>query len=426
MRRYIHNFNWLFLDKIIRIFGGLFIGIWVARYLGPNDFGIYSFAMAFVAFFSFFSTLGLNSIIVREITKNESHASQIIGTAFYLKILGGFVAFIVGCIAIFVYKPSDIVSQTLIALLLLGYIFQAVDVIDYFFQAKVLSKYVVFARSIAFVAASILKIYFIIFQYSLIYFAIASLVEIILGALFMYLVYKQLGLGLSDWEMNRSVSKKLLRDSWPLMLSAFFITIYMKIDQVMIESFLDMQSVGLYSVAVRLAEAWYFVPTIIISTVMPYFVNLKETNTDMYNYRLRQINTLMVWMSIMVGIIFTFFGEYIIILMFGESYKDAYIPLSLSIWAGIFVSVGLSSSLWVISENLQIYRLIGTMISVGLNVLGNYILIPIYGISGAAIATLITQGIGLWVIPLFFKPMRQFTIMSITSILPIYLLKGKK
>jgi PST family polysaccharide transporter len=336
------------------------------------------------------------------------------------------VAFIVGCIAIFVYKPSDIVSQTLIALLLLGYIFQAVDVIDYFFQAKVLSKYVVFARSIAFVAASILKIYFIIFQYSLIYFAIASLVEIILGALFMYLVYKQLGLGLSDWEMNRSVSKKLLRDSWPLMLSAFFITIYMIFDQVMIESFLDMQSVGLYSVAVRLAEAWYFVPTIIISTVMPYFVNLKETNTDMYNYRLRQINTLMVWMSIMVGIIFTFFGEYIIILMFGESYKDAYIPLSLSIWAGIFVSVGLSSSLWVISENLQIYRLIGTMISVGLNVLGNYILIPIYGISGAAIATLITQGIGLWVIPLFFKPMRQFTIMSITSILPIYLLKGKK
>lgn len=426
MRRYIHNFNWLFLDKIIRIFGGLFIGIWVARYLGPNDFGIYSFAMAFVAFFSFFSTLGLNSIIVREITKNESHSSQIIGTAFYLKILGGFVAFIVGCIAIFIYKPSDILSQTLIALLLLGYIFQAVDVIDYFFQAKVLSKYVVFAKSIAFVTASILKIYFIIFQYSLVYFAIASLVEIILGAVFMYLVYKQLELGLSDWEMNKSVAKKLLRDSWPLMLSAFFITIYMKIDQLMIERFLDMKSVGLYSVAVRLAEAWYFVPTIIISTVMPYFINLKETNTDMYNYRLRQINTLMVWISIMVGIIFTFFGEYIIILMFGESYKDAYIALSLNIWAGIFVSVGLSSSLWVISENLQIYRLIGTMISVGLNVLGNYILIPIYGISGAAIATLLTQGIGLWGIPLFFKPMRQFTIMSITSILPIYLLKGKK
>ncbi len=382
--------------------------------------------MAFVAFFSFLSNLGLNSIVVREIVKCNKCYSKIIGTTFFLKFLGGILAFLLGVVLISIYRADDAITQMIVMILLLGYIFQSMDAVNYYFEAKVMSKYVVFARNGAFIFSSILKIYLILLKYSIIYFAFAGLVDIVLSSIFIFILYKKLGFRVKDWKIDVSLVKNLLKDSWSLMLSAFFITIYMKIDQVMIESFLDMKSVGLYSVAVRLSEAWYFVPTIIVSTLMPYFIKIRDTDKSLYIYRLKQINTLMFWMSIGVGVVVTLFGQEMIVLMFGEVYRDAYAALALNIWAGVFVSIGLATSLWLIVENLQIYRLIGTMISVVLNIMGNYILIPVYGISGAAVSTLITQGIGLWIAPLFFKPIRKFTIMSFKSILPIYLIKGKK
>lgn len=426
MKKYIINFNWLFLDKIIRIFGGLFIGIWVARYLGPSDFGVLSYGVAFIAFFSFLSTLGLNSIVVREITKKEKLTNKLLGTTFFLKLFGGMSAFIFGSLIIIYLKPNDVNVQYIVVFLLLGYIFQSLDNIDYFFQAKVIGKYTTIARSSAFIISNTLKIYFIMYEYGVIYFAVATMLDFLIASIFLVFIYKNQRYKISDWTFDTVIAKQLLKDSWPLMLSAFFITIYMKIDQVMIESFLDMESVGLYSVAVRLSEAWYFIPTIVVSTVMPYFVKLRETNRELYIYRLKQINTLMFWISVFVGLFITIFGEQLIVLLFTDVYQDAYLALSLNIWAGVFISIGLASSLWMISENLQIYRLIGTMIGVLLNIIANYILIPLYGISGAAIATLITQGLGLWVVPLFFKPIRDFTIMSMVSVIPIYLIKGKK
>ena len=426
LNKYISNFNWLFLEKVIRIFGALFIGFWIARYLGPERFGMLNYSIAFVAFFSFFSALGLKSIIIREITKNEEKYEKIIGTTFYLKLIGGIVAFVLGTFFIYTFKIDDVATQNIVILLLLGYIFQSMDVIDYFFQAKVLSKYVVIARTLAFMVSNGLKIYFIVFQFSVIYFVFAVVLDMFLSSLFMFLIYKKMGFVIQNWKLDIVLAKSLLKDSWPLMLSAFFITIYMKIDQIMIEYFLNMQSVGLYSVAVSLSEAWYFFPTIIISSLMPYFVKVREMSRSLYLYRLKQVYTLMFWMSIIVGVVVTFFGQEIIIFAFTEVYKDAYLALVYNIWAGIFVSMGMASTLWLIAENLQIYSLFGTAIGVFLNIIANFILIPEYGISGAAIATLITQGFGLWVVPLFFKPIRSYVFISITSIMPIYLIKGKK
>jgi O-antigen/teichoic acid export membrane protein len=426
LNKYISNFNWLFLEKVIRIFGALFIGFWIARYLGPERFGMLNYSIAFVAFFSFFSALGLKSIIIREITKNEEKYEKIIGTTFYLKLIGGIVAFVLGVFFIYTFKIDDVATQNIVILLLLGYIFQSMDVIDYFFQAKVLSKYVVIARTLAFMVSNGLKIYFIVFQFSVIYFVFAVVLDMFLSSLFMFLIYKKMGFVIQNWKLDIVLAKSLLKDSWPLMLSAFFITIYMKIDQIMIEYFLNMQSVGLYSVAVSLSEAWYFIPTIIISSLMPYFVKVREMSMSLYLYRLKQVYTLMFWMSIIVGVVVTFFGQEIIIFAFTEVYKDAYLALVYNIWAGIFVSMGMASTLWLIAENLQIYSLFGTAIGVFLNIIANFILIPEYGISGAAIATLITQGFGLWVVPLFFKPIRLYVFISITSIMPIYLIKGKK
>lgn len=399
--------------------------ILIARNLGPESFGVLSFAITVVAMFSFLSNLGLNAIVVREITKDIERSQGLVATAFYLKLIGGIAAFFLGSVVIFVLKQDDIEIQFLVMVLLLGYVFQAMDAVDYFFQAQVLSKYVVISRNIAFVVSSGLKLCFVFLKFDVLYLGFAIVFDLALSSLFMFLIYKKTNYSDESWMLDRILAKQLLKDSWPLMLSTFFIMIYMKVDQIMIETLLDMESVGLYSVAVTISEAWFFMPAIIVTTLSPYFIRLRDEDTNQYLRDLKKVNTLMFWMSVAVGAFVTLFGQEIVVYLFGQEYKDSYLALSLNIWAGIFVSLGLASNLWMIAENLQIYRLVGTSIGVCLNIIANYYLIPIYGISGAALATLVTQGLGLWFFPFFFKPLRIFTLMTITSILPIYLLKNR-
>ena len=427
IKKYFYNFNWLVIDKIIRVFGGLFIGVWVARYLGPIDFGILNYSLAFVAFFSFLSTLGLNSIVIKEVLKHEKLFEQIMGVTFYLKLLGGVFALILGSLFLFLLNPEQNEIKMIITILLFGYIFQSIDTIDYALQSQIMSKYVVFSRSIAFIFSSILKIYFIMNEYSLIYFAITIVLEMIVASFFLVTFYKKLGFAIRKWKFNLRIAMKLLKSSWPLMLSGFFIIIYMKIDQVMIESFLGMKEVGLYSVAVRLSEAWYFIPAAIISTLFPYFINLKDLDESLYIYRIRQLITFMFWLGTLVGFMGMMFGEEAILFLYGEVYKGAYLALAINIWAGIFISIGMVlTGIWMITYNLQIYSLIGTLIGVILNIVGNYYLIPQYGIEGAAFSTLVTQGFGLWITPLFFKKIRIMTVVSLFSIIPVYILRKSK
>ena len=423
---YAENMIWLFADKMVRIFGGLVIGVWVARYLGPENYGIFNYAIAFSAFFSFLSDLGLNAIVVRELTKKNINYGYLMGTAFGLKLFGALIMIFVCSIAAFSIKRNEPVVMWGIIVYSLSYLFHAFDVIDYNFQSNVLSKYTVIARNLSFVITSLIKIVFIILHFSVICFITASIIEIAISGLTSVLIYSRINENKEKWKIDRKLSKVLLKNSWPLMLSMFLITIYVKIDQVMIDAFLDITKVGIYSVAVRLCTSWYFVPALITTTFMPYFIKLKETNINLFNKRLMQIQSAIIWLGITVGIGTMIFGKIIIIKMFGYEYIEAYTALSLNIWAGIFVSLGYISNFWVISGNLQIYRMVGAIISVSINVIGNYLLIPKFGITGAAMSTLGTQIIATWFAPLIFKEIRGYIIMSIKALCPVYLLGIKK
>jgi O-antigen/teichoic acid export membrane protein len=416
----LKNISWLFFDKIIRILGGLFVGIWIARYLGPSDFGLLNYAIAYTTLFAIFVNLGLNGIVVREIVKRTKLTNYLLGTAFGLKLIGSFVAIFAITVSLF-FIDTDKLTKTLIYFISIGFIFQSLNVIDFFYQSKVLSKYVVVARNSAFIISIGIKIFLILYEYSVIYFVIASLIEICLSSIFLILIYKQTGEVITQWRFSKKIAKELLQYSWSLALSIFLISIHMKIDQIMIGNMLNSEQVGVYSVAVRLAEYWYFIPGILVSTLMPYFVKLRKENKKLYEFRLMQLYSLMFWMGVSVGIIVIFFGEYLIILLFGEAYAGAYKALIFNIWNGIFVSQAVARGIWLISEDLQRYRLYNNIIIVNLNIIINLILIPQIGIAGAAIATLLTQSIGTWVVSFLWKPLRNSTFMLIKSVNPIYL-----
>ncbi len=424
MNLFVINFNWLFFDKLLRIFGGVFVGIWVARYLGPHDFGIINYSMAFISFFIFLPNLGLDQILIREIAKYPADVNQLLGTAFILKLAGALAAFILILILSYFLFPEKKITQIVILLLATAYIFQSFDVIDFYYQANILSKNVVIARDSAFIITSAIKIILILNKCSVIYFALCLLIDVTLSSLFLVLVYEHKVHRIRKWNFNKKLASKLLRYSWPLMFSVLLISIHTNIDQIMINNYLSKEEVGIYAAAVKLSGFWLFVPTIIVSTLFPYFVKLKSTNPKNYESKLLQLYSIMFWMGTCMGVVIFFLGDDIVVLLYGEPYRDAFKALVCNIWSGIFISQAIARGIWLVSENLQKYRLYNNLIAVGVNIVGNLILIPLLGITGAAISTLLTQALATWLFSFLWKPLRKSTWDLIKSSNPIFMFRS--
>lgn len=417
------NFNWLLLDKLLRILGGVVIGIWVARYLGPHDFGIINYALAFISFFIFLPNLGLDQIVVRELTKYPENEHQLLGTAFLLKLAGAFTAFILILFFSFFLFPDQNITKNIILIFGITLFFHSFDVIDFYYQSKILSKNVIIARDTAFIITSVLKIVLILNHYSVIYFVIVFVIDIALSSIFLIWIYEYTKHAIRKWYFDKKLAKKLLRYSWPLMFSALLISIHTNIDQIMINNYLCKEEVGIYAAAVRLSGFWLFIPTIIVSTLLPYFVKLKTTSPKDYESKLLQLYSYMFWMGVCAGTATVLFGEDIVVLLYGEPYRNAFKALACNIWSGIFISQAVARGIWLVSENLQRYRLYNNLIAIVINISGNMILIPLLGITGAAISTLLTQALGTWGFSFLWKPLRKSTWDLIKSSNPIYMLR---
>lgn len=416
------NFHWLAADRIIRIVGSLVIGIWVARYLGPGDYGLLNFAFSFVALFGVVGKLNIDPVAVRELTRFPEKEREILGSVFRLKFWGSLAAAVLVLPAAWLAQSDNHMFLLLVLISAVGLVFNAFDTIDIFYQAKVLSKYVVQARTLAFLVLAAARIILIFCRFSITWFALATLLELVIGAgLMAYLYHRREG-RTPRWHWDGNVARQLLRDGWPLMVSSMLVIVHTRIDQVMIGHMLGEVQAGLYSVAVRVSEAWFFVPSLAVQTLLPYFVTLKEINFSRYQQRLLQLYSAMLWAGVAAGLAALTFGHTAIILLFGNAYEGAYGALVLTIWTGIFIAQSVARGIWLVSENLQLFRLLNNLIAVPINVALNMILIPSYGISGAAAASLVSIGLGTWVVPLFFSQMRRSSIDLIISVNPRYLL----
>ncbi len=416
--RVLENISWLSIDKVIRMGVGLFVGVWVARYLGPSGYGALSYAVAFVTLFGALATLGLDQIVVRELVKQPEKEGELIGTSFYLKLMGGVaVLFLSTGIALLIHR-NDLRTVLMIFFVSLGIVAQAVMAIDFFFQAKILSKYTVIAQNIAFFIISGIKILLIVTKQSVEWFAIMSFFEMIVVAIFLIIFYNKHGAHINYWKFDGNVALSLLKDSWPLILSSIAIMIYMRTDQIMIRNMLGEREVGLYSAAVSLSEVWYMIPGIIVNSTFPAIVEAKKISKDLYYTRLEQLFSVMAWIAILIAIFMTIAGKFIILFLLGQDYIEASRVLSIYTWAGIFVFLGVARSQWIVAENLQTYGFFFTSMAAILNIVMNIVFIKYLRLLGAACATLISNMFSVIVFPMFFSCTRKSSFMLLKS--PIY------
>jgi len=415
LMKYLKNTSWLFFEKILRMLIGLLISIWVARYLGPEKLGLLSYAQSFVGLFTAIATLGLNTLVVRELLKDNYEENELISTVFFLKLIGAIVVLVILWVAI-QFTSNDAYTNNLIFIIGSATIFQSFNVIDFYFQSKVLSKYVVYVNSVSLFLSTIIKIVLILNNASLEAFAFVILFDsFILGLGYIYFFLKKSTFNVSYLHFNKAMAKSLLKDSLFYMFTAMIIGMYMRIDQVMIQEMMDSKQVGYYAVAAKLSELWYFLPVIISSSLYPAIENAKKVSYTLYYKRLERLFVLTNLIAVVIIIPTLFLSHFLITSLYGEVYILSVVVLQIHIINLLFAFQRISSESWVMSENHKYFEVIKTLFGLVSNVILNLFLIPKYGIVGAAIATVVSMAItGYFVYALYSKSRVIFKMMTRT------------
>jgi len=417
--KYFKNTSWLLVEKLLRIFVGLFVGVWLARYLGPEKFGILSYSQSFVAIFSVIATLGLDNIVVKELLNDIKRTEIIIGTSFWLKLLGSCATILFLYLSLY-FTNNEAQIKLYILIIAASTLFQSFNVFDFYFQSKVLSKYVVYANIISLSIISLLKIIFIIQKEELITFIYLILIESFILAISLSIYFfKKSNIKLRVPQFNLQIANLLLKDSWPLIFSGILVSIYMKIDQVMIKEILGSKEVGQYAAAVKISEAWYFIPGLIVSSLYPALINAKKIDENLYKKRISSFYDIMVWISFVFIIPLVLFSETITNFFYGKAYADVSEVLVIHLWSGIFVFLGLANSKWLILEGLQKILLYNTAIGAILNIILNLYLIKEIGINGAAWATLVSYFFSQFFMLFFWNKTRKNFLLQTKSLLLI-------
>ena len=417
------NTGWLMADRVLRIATSVVLSVWIARHLGPDQFGSLNYATAFVALFGAFATLGLDGIVVRELVRNPGHRSEILGAAFTLRFCGGCLTLLLAIAVIPLLRPQDSNVHLMVGLIAAGTILQSLDVIDFWFQSRVESRFSVYAKSTAFLLASAVKALLILNNAPLWTFAAAASLEFALSGVGLITMYRVKGQHFSAWRIRAGRLRQLLHDCWPLALSGLAVMVYMKIDQIMLGQMLGNHEVGVYGAAIRFSEVWYFIPISLVASFSPALIESGSNNRELYHKRLSQLFRLLMAIALSIAIPITLVSGYVARIAYGPGYEGVETVLAIHIWAMPFVFLGVAQSPWSINEGLTRLALFRAVSGAIANVILNLLLIPRYGPAGAAFATTVSYALSAVVLNAFSSRTREIFRLQINS---MFMLPVKK
>lgn len=416
-RKFISNSLWILSENILRLFVGFFVGVYVARYLGPDEFGIYNYCLAILTILTPILKLGLDNILVKEFVNRYHEKIDIIKTGVILK---GGMALGLTFILFTVYYVTSSYNLLLISIMSIGYIFQGFEVFGFYYQSIHENKKITQCKLIQLLFSSVLKLAAIHLNCNIIVFVWLYTIDLITLYIALYIFY-QVDHAKIKWRevpFSTEKSMKLVRESWPFILSGVAGLIYMRADQIMIKNMLGDSAVGEFSAAVRLSEIIYMIPNMLLLVLFPVITKIFNENKERYIFIVRRLFDLMVVIAWFMIIPISLLSNYIIDLLYGAQYAGAAQILTAHVFCALFVFIGIANSAWVVNEKLGKITLLRTLLAACLNIALNMYLIPKYGAVGAAYATCISQfmaSIGLNVLTKSTRPWFYRQIVSLVT-----------
>ncbi len=425
-RKILTNSGWLMAGSVLRLGVGLVVGVLVARHLGPRDFGILNYALSITAFLSTFVYLGMNGIVVRDIVKRPDEADLLLGSTFALELIGACLSYAV-IVGLALWGHGSGVETRVLLIVGAMLLFRPAQTIEIWFQSRTESKYSVISQSAAFLLASVGRALLVLLGASLIAFAFAGIAQSAAAAVLLFAIYAYKGRSVLAWRVSASRMLGLLRQSWVLILSGFLAVVYLKLDQLMLRWMIGPEEVGVYSVAVRFSEVWYFIPTAIAASVFPDLVNMRDKRPEDYRKKLQQGFDMLFAIAFSLAVVMAFASGPVIGLLYGSAYDGAGGILTIHIWAGVFIFMRALLSKWIIAEDKLHLSLYSHGLGAVANVALNLLLIPAHGGHGAAVATLVSYAAASYGFLFLSATTRPIALMMTKSLfLPVRLIRFGK
>jgi len=394
VRRYLFNSGWLFAEQGLRMIAGFLVGIYVARHLGPAQFGTFSYVIAFVALFAPLASLGLDSIVIRELVVHRKDEAAILGTAFRLKAVGALIALAALALTLTIVGVVAPI-RGYVFVVGIGLLAQAFDVTDLHFQSHVLSKYASLCRMFQIALSAGLKLALVWNGAGLEWFVAVALIDQLALAAALAWAYRQRGGERFYATFDRGLARRLVSASSPLIISGLIGALYMRIDQVLIMALVGAEGVGLYAAATVLTEALFFVPAVVSSTLFPAIVAAGAGDVATYAARRVMLYRALLGGTLVMSMTVALAAPLIVRILYGERFAAAALVLSIHAFTLPFVACALVFGKVLIAEGRHALMPKITLAALVANVGGLVLLLPAVGVAGAAAAAVLAQATAL-------------------------------
>lgn len=408
------NAGWLIAGRVYHMILAFFVSLLTARYLGPSNYGLINYAATYTSFFASFCTLGINSVIVKNFIDYPDEEGETIGSTIVLRTISSVLSVILMICITFIADAGETVTNMVVFLCAIGVVFQVMDTLNYWFQAKLESKYSSLATVISYTVVSLYRVWLLANGKSVEWFAVSTSLDYLVVAIVLLIMYcKQHG---PKFKFSIRKSKELFFSSYHFILAGLMVSIYGSTDKFMLKQMLNEAEVGYYSIAVSLCNTWVFLLTAIIDSLYPVILQSFD-DKKLFDRKNKQLYAIVFYISVIVSLLITVLASPAVKILYGEAYSPSANPLRIVTWYTAFSYLGVARNAWIVSfkkQNYLKYLYIGAAIT---NVIFNAILIPPYGASGAALASLLTQISTILVFPALIKDLRPNAKLMIDAIL---------
>ncbi len=418
------NAKWIIACKIVQSIMQLIIGMISARYLGPSNYGLISYAASIVAFVLPIMKLGLDAVLVHELVDSPHKEGEIMGTSLILNTVTSFIC--ISGVSLISSLLNFGEKETIIVCIIysISIFFAALEMMQYWFQYKLLSKYSSVIMLVAYVFVSAYKIYLLATEKSVYWFAFSHSVEYgFIGILLIIFYFKNDGNKLSfSWAR----AKKMLTKSKHYIFAALMVVIIQNTDHIMLTAISGNTENGFYSAAITSAAVVQFVFTAIMDSFRPLILSSKKTDELEYENNISGLYSIITYLSLAQSIVFTIFAPLIIKILYGQEFSAAIPVLRILTWYCAFSYMGTIRNIWLLAEQKQKYLPIINLSGVVFNIALNSVMIPFFGATGAATASLLTQLMMNFILGFVIRPIRKNNVLLIRGLNPKFLLREIK
>lgn len=423
----LNNIKWLLFDKLLILILEFFIGVKVANYYGASSFGQYSYAISLVAFSNIFFEL-INSRVLKKYYTKENFNILVFNTNFFKNSIA-IILFFIPIIYKFFYKIDNTLFYLLLLLCLDNILMTATSGIENFFEYKLEAKRIVISNNIVKIISYFLQYICMILNKGIIFIAIVRCIGSLIRVIILKYQYNSSYLGKLE---NKSVKLdiklivKIIDESKYLWFSFVSFLIYTQTDRLMINHYLGVEEVGVYTIGMQLSNILAILIGPIQNSLFPKFLELYRNDYQKYYNFYKLTNTIITQFYLIITLISIIVVKYTFKYVYSSQYDGAILIYSILAFSVFIKANGSLQTSHMTIKNITKKSFYKTLVSLILNIILNILLIPKYGINGAAIATLITQFIALFLIDFFIKEYQEQAIIQLKSLNLIYLIKEIK